>query len=76
MATTSAFPQISKSTANFFYYPGVLIIVITHIALLLNPGMLSDSAAIQAHAILNLVGAALIAISWFGFCNNAIATAV
>lgn len=71
---SSGFPQISKQTANFFYYPGILIVVITHIVLLTNSSMLSQPNAVRMHAILNLIAAALIAVSWFGFSNTALGT--
>lgn len=73
---TSSFPKISKATANLFYYPGILIILITHLALLANPSMVAQAGALKTHAYLNLFGAALIAISWFGFCNTALGTSV
>jgi len=60
--------SISKSTANWLYYPGIIIVVISHIALLINPGMAGDPDALRGHAIVNLIGAALIAGSWFGYC--------
>ena len=62
--------SISKSTANLLYYPGILIVVLSHIALLMNPGMVDSPDSLRGHVILNLIGAALIAASWFGYSVN------
>jgi len=59
---------VSKTTASWLYYPGIIIIIITHLILLTNPELFADPNVIRGHAVLNLIAVALIGTAWFGYC--------
>ena len=61
---------ISKKTAQWLYYPAATLIFLTHIILLMRPGMLASASASRSHALLNLICISMIALSWFGYCNR------